>query len=137
TIWRCSRERHILPPVNADPAACRLRIGNVLRYGETGIPDARAGAPELEGSRSSTPFQHSIEPALMVGMMDGQRHPFLDTTPQAKGHRIGLANFVQRPVLVVGLQRQTPKLLDLRACVGVANCLVDPRRANLDMGKRL
>ena len=40
-----------------------------------------------------------------------------------------------RVQLVIGLQGQTPKLFDLRAGIGIADRLIDPRGANLDMGK--
>src|SRR5207244_6977979 len=124
-IRRCCRERDVLPPIKPYPAACRLSIGNLHRHRETSVPDTLAGAPEFEGTRGGMACKEGIEPLLMVGMMHGQRDTFLDATPQAKGHRIGLTDLMQRPVLIVGLQRQTSKLLHLSPCVRVANRLID------------
>jgi hypothetical protein len=81
--------------------------------------------------------QGGLQPTLMSSMMHRQRHAFLDTATQAKRHRVRVTDFVQCPVLVVRLQRQTTKLPYLRAGIGVPDCLIDPGRAEVHMDKRL
>ena len=83
------------------------------------------------------PLQHRVQPSLLGGMVHRKRDTFFGATPQPKGDRIRVTDFMQRPILVVSLQRQAPKLLHFRAGIGIADRLIDPRRANLDMGKRL
>ena len=137
TIRRGRSERDILPPVNPYPATYRLRIENVHRHRETGIPDALLGAPELDRARGSATIKDGIQPALMCRIVHGQRDTLFDAPPQSKRDRIRLADFVQRPILIVGLQWQAPKLFDLRAGIGMANRLIDLGSANLDMRKCL
>ena len=136
SIRGCSRHGDIVPTINTDPAACWLSVGNLHRHRETGIPDTLARAPELQRSGRGFSSHNGIEPRLLAGLMHGQRHTFLDATTQAKAQRVGVTDLVQGPVLVVGLQRQTAKLLDLGARIGIANGLIDPGRANCDIGKR-
>src|SRR5262249_52334172 len=45
-------------------------------------------------------------------------------------------HFMQRPVLVIGFEWQTAKLLDLGPGIGITNGLIDPGRANLHLDKR-
>jgi hypothetical protein len=137
TIRRCSSHRDVLPPINPNPAACQLSIGNLHRHRETGIPDAHAGPPELAGARGGTALKESVQPALVCGMMHSQWDTLRDATAKSEGNGVRVAHVMQRPVLVVRLQRQTSKLLHPRAGSGIADGLIDPGRANLDMGKRL
>ena len=66
-----------------------------------------------------------------------QWNPLLDTPPQPKRDAEGVTDTVQGPVLVIGFQRQTTETLDLGLSVGVANGLIDPGTADVNIRKRL
>ena len=133
---QCRDGRHVLPSVHSEPAIFVGRVGNFHRHGQQGIPQALAGSPEFDRASFGFTFQQRFEPIPVRGNMHLHRNALLDAAQQSKPQAERVAHFVQGPVLVVGFERQGFKRLDLRSGIGVAYGLVDPGRADLDVGER-
>ena len=69
--------------------------------------------------------------------MDLYRDSLFGATHQSKTNTEGVSDTVQSPVLIVGLKGKALKAFNLGTGVGIANGLIDPGRADLDIHKRL
>lgn len=126
----------VLPPVNTYPLFWPIRIGNILRHGKAGVPDTLARTPQLDRTSFGVAAENGIKPFCVRRMVDIKRDAFLNTAQQSKADAVGVPNLMQRPVLVIGLKRQTIEALNLRPGAGVTDCLIDPRRSDLNVVKR-
>ena len=137
TVRRSGYSRDILTTIYANPPACIYRVGNFHRHGDAGIPLPSAGLPKLHRSRLGIAGEHRFKDRSMRGLVNLKRHALLDATQQAEAKRERVADFVQRPVLVVCFQRQRFELLDLRLGVRVTYRLIDPGRPDFHASERL
>lgn len=68
--------------------------------------------------------------------VDFKRDALLDTTQETKAKRVGVANLVQRPVLVIRFKRQPLERLHMRGSIGMTNRLIHPRAPKRHIVKR-
>ncbi len=136
-VRRGGCHRNILSPVHADPAARVLGIGNVHRHRETGIPDALFGTYQHQASGLGPTLPQCRERIPMGSRMDLQRDALFDATQQPETETECGAGAMQAPVLVIGFQRKAQEPLHMGAGIGIADGLIDPRRADFHAGKGL
>ena len=73
----------------------------------------------------------------MGSRMDLQRDVLFDATQQPETETECGAGAMQAPVLVIGFQRKVQEPLHMGAGIGIADGLIDPRRADFHAGKGL